>query len=159
MPGQLPQLGLPGVASRPARRWCARRRWPSRGARTPRSGHALEEGRELTGPLITELATGGDPVARGAIETIGRALGVGITNLVNIFNPQVVVIGGGVIAAGELLLAPAREVMLERALAPGKDVVRVEAARFGPEAGMIGAGLLARDMLDGVVTGAIEARP
>ena len=50
-------------------------------------------------------------------------------------------------------------VLLERALAPGKDVVRVEAARFGPEAGMIGAGLLARDMLDGVVTGAIEARP
>jgi len=44
------------------------------------------------------------------------------------------VIGGGVIAAGELLLAPAREVMLERALAPGKDVARVEAARFGPEA-------------------------
>ena len=83
-------------------------------------GHALEEGRELTGPLITELATGGDPVARGAIETIGRALGVGITNLVNIFNPQVVVIGGGVIAAGELLLAPAREVMLERALSPGQ---------------------------------------
>ena len=37
--------------------------------------------------------------------------------------------------------------------------MRVEAARFGPEAGMIGAGLLARDMLDGVVTGAIEARP
>ena len=77
----------------------------------------------------------------------------------NIFNPQVVVIGGGVIAAGELLLAPAREVMLERALAPGKDVVRVEAARIGPEAGMIGAGLLARDMLAGVPTGAIEARP
>ncbi len=83
-------------------------------------GHALEEGRELTGPLITELATAGDPVARGAIETIGRALGVGIVNLVNIFNPQVVVIGGGVIAAGELLLAPAREVMMERALAPGE---------------------------------------
>ena len=53
----------------------------------------------------------------------------------NIFNPQVVVIGGGVIAAGELLLAPAREVMLERALAPGKDVVRVEAARLRPRGG------------------------
>jgi glucokinase len=122
-------------------------------------GHALEEGRELTGPLITELATAGDPVARGAIETIGRALGIGLVNLVNIFNPQVIVIGGGVIAAGELLLAPAREVMLERALAPGKDVVRVEAARMGPEAGMIGAGLLARDVLAGVPTGAIEAHP
>ncbi len=122
-------------------------------------GHALEEGRELTGPLITELATAGDPVARGAIETIGRALGVGITNLVNIFNPQVVVIGGGVIAAGELLLAPAREVMMERALSPGKDTVRVEAARYGPEAGMLGAAMLARDVADGIVTGAIEARP
>jgi glucokinase len=122
-------------------------------------GRALEEGRELTGPLITELATAGDPVARGAIETIGRALGVGLVNLVNTFNPQVIVIGGGVIAAGELLLAPAREVMLERALAPAKDVVRVEAARHGPEAGMIGAALLARDVADGNVTGAIEARP
>jgi glucokinase len=122
-------------------------------------GHALEEGRELTGPLITELATAGDPVAQGAIETIGRALGVGIANLVNIFNPQVVVIGGGVIAAGELLLAPAREVMMERALSPGKDVVRVEAARHGPEAGMIGAALLARDVAAGVPTGALEAHP
>jgi glucokinase len=130
-------------------------------ARRPETelGRALEEGRELTGPLITELATAGDPVARGAIETIGRALGVGIVNLVNTFNPQVVVIGGGVVAAGELLLAPAREVMMERALSPGKDVVRVEAARFGPDAGMIGAGLLARDMASGIVTGAIEARP
>ena len=48
--------------------------------------------------------------------------------------------------------------MLERALAPGKDVVRIEAARFGAEAGMIGAGLLARDCSPGS-TGAIEARP
>jgi glucokinase len=122
-------------------------------------GHALEAGRELTGPLITELANAGDPVACGAIETIGRALGVGIANLVNIFNPQVVVIGGGVIAAGELLLAPAREVMLERALSPGKDVVRVEAARMGPEAGMIGAALMARDVASGNPTGALEAFP
>ena len=120
MPGQLPELGLPGVGRVRAPRWCARRRWRSRGGPDTELGHALEEGRELTGPLITELANAGDPVARGAIETIGRALGVGITNLVNIFNPQVVVIGGGVIAAGELLLAPAREVMLERALSPGE---------------------------------------
>ena len=98
-------------------------------------GHALEEGRELTGPLITELATAGDPVARGAIETIGRALGVGITNLVNIFNPQVVVIGGGVIAAGELLLAPAREVMLERALRPGGTSCASRPRASGPRRG------------------------
>jgi glucokinase len=82
-----------------------------------------------------------------------------IAIMVNIFIPQVVVIGGGVIAAGELLLAPAREVMMERALSPGKDSVRVEAARFGPEAGMIGAALFAREVADGRPTGAIEGRP
>jgi glucokinase len=108
-------------------------------------GHALEEGRELTGPLITELAQAGDPVAGAAIRLIGRRLGVGITSLVNIFNPEVVVIGGGVIAAGDLLLDPAREVVRERALSPNKDVVRIAAAMFGAEAGMIGAALMARE--------------
>jgi glucokinase len=108
-------------------------------------GAALEEGRELTGPLIDELARAGDPVAIGALEKIGRALGVGIANVVNIFNPQMVVIGGGMIGAGELLLAPAREVMLERALSPQRDEVRVEAAAFGAEAGMVGAAILAAE--------------
>ena len=74
-------------------------------------GLALEDGRPLTGPLVTEMAFDGDPVAAESIRVIGERLGVGIANLVNIFNPEVVVIGGGVIAAGELLLEPAREVM------------------------------------------------
>ena len=57
------------------------------------------------------------------MRVIGERLGVGIANLVNIFNPEVVVIGGGVIAAGELLLAPARDVLMRRALSPAKDMV------------------------------------
>ena len=117
-------------------------------------GRALEGGRELTGPMVTELAQAGDPVARGAIETVGRALGVGIANLVNIFCPQVVVIGGGVSAAGDLLLDPAREVMRRRALRPGRDEVRVVAAAFGADAGMIGAAMLARERPDGVPSAA-----
>jgi glucokinase len=108
-------------------------------------GTALEAGRELTGPLITELAREGDEVACDAIALIGRRLGVGVVSLVNIFNPQVVIIGGGVSAAGELLLAPARDVVASRALAPNRDVVRIEAAALGAEAGMIGAALMARD--------------
>jgi glucokinase len=108
-------------------------------------GHALEEGRELTGPLITQLAQEGDPVAREAIGRIGEGLGVGIVSLVNIFNPQVVVIGGGVSAAGELLLEPARRIVSERALAPGRDVVQIVPAAFAAEAGMIGAALAARE--------------
>jgi glucokinase len=106
-------------------------------------GQALAAGREIVGPLITELAHDGDDAAREAIAIIGRNLGVGIASYVNIFNPEVVVIGGGVIAAGELLLAPARDEMLARALRPSRDVVRVVAARFGTEAGMIGAATLA----------------
>jgi glucokinase len=108
-------------------------------------GRAMEEGVPLSGPLVTEFAHDGDPVARGAIAVIGRNLGVGLANLVNIFEPEVIVIGGGVIAAGEMLLGPAREEMRRRALSPGRESVRVEAAAFGSEAGMIGAALLARE--------------
>lgn len=120
-------------------------------------GAALEEGRELTGPLIDELARAGDPVALGALERIGRNLGVGIANIVNIFNPQVVVVGGGVIGAGELLLEPARAVVHERALAPARDEVRIEAAAFGPESGMVGAAILAAEETGLASSGLAEA--
>jgi glucokinase len=70
---------------------------------------------------------------------------VGIASLVNIFNPEVVVVGGGVIAAGELLLAPARAEVVRRALSPSKELVRIEAAQFGVEAGMVGGAALAFD--------------
>jgi len=110
-------------------------------------GRALAAGRQPTGPLVTELAHDGDPAATEALALIGQRLGVAIASLVNIFNPEVVVVGGGVIAAGELLLGPARAVVAERALPPSRDVVRIVAARFGVEAGMIGAAALAFDGL------------
>lgn len=110
-------------------------------------GRALARGRLLVGPLVTELAHDGDAAAIEAITVIGRRLGVGIANYVNIFNPEVVVIGGGVIAAGELLLAPARAVVAERALPPSGNEVRIVAARFGIEAGMVGAAAMAFDGL------------
>jgi glucokinase len=108
-------------------------------------GHALESGRELTGPFITELAHDGDPVALDAIGAVGRALGVGLSSIVNMLNPEVIVIGGGVIAAGEMLLGPARAEMAARALAPARDAVRVVGAAFGEQSGMLGAALLARE--------------
>jgi glucokinase len=110
-------------------------------------GRALAAGRELAGPLVTELAHDGDPAAIGVITLIGERLGVAITSYVNIFNPEVVVIGGGVIAAGELLLGPARAIVAERALPPSRDVVQIVPARFGVEAGMVGAAALAFDGL------------
>jgi glucokinase len=115
----------------------------------PESGlaAALKDGRELAGALVTELAHDGDPAAADVIALIGTRLGIALASVVNIFNPEVVVVGGGVIAAGELLLAPARAEMARRALAPPLQTVRIVPARFGVEAGMIGAATLAFDGL------------
>jgi glucokinase len=110
---------------------------------TSELAHVRAAGKELTGALVTELAHDGDPVALGCVARAGEALGVGISNLVNIFNPEVVVVGGGVIGAGDLLLDPAREVVAKRALAPSKDIVKIVPARFGAESGMLGAAVLA----------------
>jgi glucokinase len=124
-------------------------------AERPDSGlaQALAEGRELVGPLVTELAHDGDVAAIAALELAGSRLGVAISSLVNIFNPEVVVIGGGVIAAGELLLGPARAEVARRALSPSKEFVRIVPARFGVEAGMVGAAALAYDGLEGLTPG------
>ena len=78
---------------------------------------------------MTELAHDGDPAASDVMTLMGERLGLGVVSLVNIFNPEVVVVGGGAIAAGELLLAPAREVVAARAL-PYQQ--RRRAPRVGP---------------------------
>jgi glucokinase len=110
-------------------------------------GRAAAAGEVITGELVTQLALGGDEVSRMVLGQVGRRLGVGLANFVNIFNPEVIVIGGGAMAAGDLLLEPARTEMMARALRPNRDQVRVVAARFGSDAGMLGAGVLALDEL------------
>nr|WP_278259732.1 ROK family protein [Nocardioides convexus] len=116
------------------------------------SGRALERvsrvalGRHLDGPEVTAMALAGDEVARNAFASIGTWLGVGTAALVSAFDPEVVVVGGGVSAVGDLLLAPAR-VGLRGAL-QGTDhrpVPDIVPAALGPGAGAIGAALLARD--------------
>jgi glucokinase len=110
-------------------------------------GRAAAAGDVITGELVTQLALGGDEVSRMVIGQIGRQLGIGLANFANIFNPEVIVVGGGAMAAGDLLLEPARAEMIARALRPNRDQVRVVAARFGNDAGMLGAGVLALDEL------------
>jgi len=106
-------------------------------------GKVLAAGREVTGGLVTELAHDGDPLCREVIAEAGRWLGIGIVSLVNLFNPELVIIGGGASAAGDLMLDPAREVLAERGLPPNRQMVKVVLAHFGSEAGMMGAALLA----------------
>ena len=89
----------------------------------------------------------GEPEAVEALAGIGRYLGSGIATFVNVFEPELVVVGGGFGDAGELLLAPAREVVAVEGLEPARDNVRIVEAELGIEAGVIGAGMVAFEAL------------
>jgi len=112
-------------------------------------GRRVAAEQEITGGIVTELAHAGDAAAVSVLTQVGRRLGYGLVGVVNVFNPELIVIGGGAIAAGELLLAPAREVVAERALPPAREMVSIVPAEFGDESGMLGAALMAFDSLAG----------
>jgi glucokinase len=99
----------------------------------------------LTGPMVTDAAQQGDLIALEAFNTCGYWLGQGLADMVQIFDPQVLVVGGGVIEAGDLLLKPAKEAFFERLAARGKlPVAEIIAAQLGNVAGVVGAADLAR---------------
>jgi glucokinase len=105
-------------------------------------GRALAGGGQLDGKEVTDAALDGDPSARGVLELVGRRLGVAFSSFANIFDPDVIVIGGGASRAGELLADPARRELASRALPPMSGTP-VAVAELGPEAGMIGAAAMA----------------
>jgi glucokinase len=110
-------------------------------------GRRLAAGEEVDGRVVTELALSGDSVAVAVFDLVGARLGVALTSFANIFEPEVFVIGGGVMAAGDLLLEPARRELRARALPPMRDTP-VRAAELGEDAGMIGAAAMAKIELD-----------
>ena len=102
-----------------------------------------------TGEVVTAAARAGDPLATRVLATVGTRLGEGIAGLVNILDPEVVVIGGGAIEAGELLLAPARDAFLRSVEGPDyRPPVGLVAAEMGNDAGAIGAALMAIEHVD-----------
>ena len=94
---------------------------------------------------LVRLAEEGEPRAVEILAGVGRRLGAGIGSLVNIFNPELVVIGGGFAAAGDFVLDPAREILQREALAGAGYRVPIVRAELGTAAGLIGAGLVAFD--------------
>ena len=110
-------------------------------------GRRLAADKEIDGGIVTELAHSGDPPAREVLAEIGTRLGFGLVGLVNTFNPEVVVIGGGAVRGGDLLLEPARAVVAEHALPPAREGVRIVPAHYGDEAGMMGAALMAFELV------------
>ena len=113
---------------------------------------ATKLAQEAFGPAVdahrlVRLAQEGEPRAIEILDGIGRHLGAGIGTLVNIFNPEFVVIGGGFAAAGDFILDPAREIVAREGLAGAGKRVRIVRAELGTAAGLIGAALVAFDAL------------
>jgi glucokinase len=111
---------------------------------------ATKLAQEAFGPAVdshrlVRLAAEGERRAVEILDGIGRRLGAGIASLVNIFDPDLVVIGGGFAAAGDFLLEPARQVMRRDTLAPDGGRVQIVRGQLGTAAGLIGAGLVAFD--------------
>lgn len=104
---------------------------------------ALARGAEASGRHVSEAAREGDPAAAVIFATVGRRLGEGIAGLVNILDPEVVIVGGGVAEEGAVLLEPAREAFLDAVEAPEhRPEVPILAATLGNDAGAIGAAAL-----------------
>lgn len=103
----------------------------------------------ITGELVGESAADGSAFARDVLAEIGRYLGIGLASIVNIFDPEVIVMGGGAAAGtGELLLGPARDSMKAHILGVSwRTPVRVVPATLGNDAGVVGAAQLARELL------------
>ena len=118
------------------------------------SGTALERASGMKGREVVEAARGGDADATANLDRLGRYLGIGISNVVNAFQPEVVVVGGGLSAAADLFLETAVAEAGSRALPALWERVTVQVAQAGNAAGVIGAGLLAlQEHSRGVDTG------
>src|SRR5215211_4340024 len=100
--------------------------------------------RQVLGEDVTRLAQDGDEAAISVLEETGRWLGIGLAGFINIFNPEVIPVGGGASRAGELILGPARKEVQLRARSPSRDLVEIKEATLGPESGVLGAAALVR---------------
>jgi len=107
--------------------------------------HRIDE--PLTSEIIFEAAVGGDAVAIETFRRTGRWLGIACTNLINALNLQLIAIGGGVIASGEMLMKTVMETVERHAIAPSLKDCRIVQSTLWPDAGVIGAAMLARDSI------------
>ena len=111
-------------------------------------GRLAATGKPVLGADAVMAAHDGDQVAARVVRGWAHALGVGIANAINTFDPDEVVIGGGAVAAGDLLIEPAREIAAGYTHPGLRGHAKVRFARWGAVAGVLGAGLLARHELE-----------
>jgi glucokinase len=99
----------------------------------------------LTSEKVFEAAARGDRTAQAAFHETGRYLGIACANLINLLNLEMIIIGGGVMAAGDILLEAARASAKQHAFPPAFADCQIVQSKLWPDAGMIGAAMLARD--------------
>jgi len=91
---------------------------------------------------VARAAEAGIPLARAILTRAGEALGVGLVNTIHIFNPDMIILGGGVTLVGPMLMEPALRIVQERTMKAPREAVRIKLAQFGINVGLIGAGAL-----------------
>lgn len=102
----------------------------------------MANGGDITPFIVAEAAKAGDPVARRIFSRIGEYIGIGMASVVNLLNPEKIIIGGGVADAGDILLDPLKDTLKKRAMKIAGETVEVVPAQLGNTAGVIGASLL-----------------
>ena len=105
--------------------------------------------RAVLGEDVAELARQGDEAAISVLRETGVWLGIGLAGFVNVFNPEVIAIGGGAARAGDLILDAARHEVRLRAMSPSRDLVEIKEATLGADSGVLGAAALARNSSSG----------
>lgn len=107
----------------------------------------------ITAEVVGEGFRQGDPLARQLVEEVGQALGVGLTSIANAFNPELIILGGGVLEGLPELLDFSEREMRARALEAASRPLRIVRAALGPDAGAVGAATRARDKIIGKAAG------
>jgi glucokinase len=106
-----------------------------------------EEDLQVNARTVALAAEAGIPLARAIIQHAAEALGVGFVNIIHIFNPDMIIVGGGVTQMGPMLMEPALRVVQERAMKAPREAVRIVQAQLGLNVGLIGAGALVYSQL------------
>ncbi len=96
----------------------------------------------ITARVVSQAAQAGIPLARTIITNAAEAIGVGLVNIIHIFNPEMIILGGGVTQMGPMLMEPALRIVQERAMKMPRDAVRILLAELGANVGLVGAGAL-----------------
>jgi glucokinase len=96
----------------------------------------------ITAHIVSQAAEAGIPLARTIITNAAEAIGVGLVNVIHIFNPELIILGGGITQMGPMLMEPALRIVQERAMKMPRDAVRILLAESGANVGLVGAGAL-----------------